>query len=112
MPPTARTPRSGEVLLLTRAASVQFIRPITVRVIRPLDWPTYAGWCWLDCYQLNAAGDATARRSLYVQPAGVRYLDAARPARAARPASGRARTAARRQPSAQPKGPARTGGRG
>ncbi|MEH1055156.1 hypothetical protein V6U89_08085 [Micromonospora sp. CPCC 206171] len=70
-------PRSGDVLHVTRAASVQFIRPITFRVIRVLDWPTYDGWLWLDGYELNAAGDAINRRSIFVQEAGLRRLQAA-----------------------------------
>jgi hypothetical protein len=28
------------------------MRPIVVRVIRVLDWPTYDGWLWIDGYQL------------------------------------------------------------
>ncbi|WBB65705.1 hypothetical protein [Micromonospora sp. WMMD812] len=70
-------PRSGDVLHVTRAASVQFFRPITFRVIRVLDWPTYDGWLWLDGYELNAAGDAVNRRSIYVQREGLRQLRAA-----------------------------------
>ncbi|MFI9641824.1 hypothetical protein ACIG87_17455 [Micromonospora sp. NPDC051925] len=65
------TPRSGDLLHVTRAASVQFINPIMFRVIRVLDWPTYDGWIWLEGYQLNAKGDAVARRSIFVQPAGL-----------------------------------------
>ena len=64
-------PRSGDVLHVTRAASVQFLRPIMFRVIRVLDWPTYDGWLWLDGYELNAAGDAVNRRSIFVQAAGL-----------------------------------------
>ncbi|WP_431885999.1 hypothetical protein [Micromonospora wenchangensis] len=65
--------RAGELLHLTRDASVQFIRPITVRVIRVLtDWHTYDGWVWVDAYQLNAAGDAVRRRTLFLRSAGVR----------------------------------------
>ncbi|WP_413231983.1 hypothetical protein [Micromonospora rifamycinica] len=65
--------RSGEVLHLSRAASVQFIRPITVRVIRVLtDWHTYDGWVWIDAYQLNDVGDAVRRRTLFLMPAGAR----------------------------------------
>ncbi|MEU7972549.1 hypothetical protein AB0B48_10955 [Micromonospora sp. NPDC049089] len=56
---------------LTRAASVQFLRPIFVRVIRVLDWPTYDGWLWIDGYELAANGDAVARRSLFVMSAGL-----------------------------------------
>jgi hypothetical protein len=41
------------------------------RVIRVHDWPTYAGWAWLDGYQLNAAGDAVERRSIFVQLKGL-----------------------------------------
>ncbi|WP_200208257.1 hypothetical protein [Micromonospora coerulea] len=64
-------PRSGDVLHVTRAASVQFLRPIMFRVIRVLDWPTYDGWLWLDGYELNAAGDAVNRRSIFVQSEGL-----------------------------------------
>ena len=70
-------PRSGDVLHVTRAASVQFLRPITFRVIRVHDWPTYDGWVWLDGYELNATGDAVNRRSIFVQAAGLRHLQAA-----------------------------------
>ena len=74
-------PRSGDVLHVTRAASVQFLRPITFRVIRVHDWPTYDGWVWLDGYELNATGDAVNRRSIFVQSAGLRHLQAAPAAR-------------------------------
>ncbi|WP_433284127.1 hypothetical protein [Micromonospora sp. CA-244673] len=70
-------PRSGDVLHVTRAASVQFLRPIMFRVIRVLDWPTYDGWLWLDGYELNAAGDAVNRRSIFVQQEGLGHLQAA-----------------------------------
>lgn len=89
--PEPRTPRSGDVVLLGRAASVQFVRPIRVRVIRQLDWPTYDGWCWIDAYQLNDAGDATERRSLFVLAAGVEYLTPRRTA-AVRPGAPRRTT--------------------
>ncbi|MFD6771099.1 hypothetical protein ACFWC6_33320 [Micromonospora chalcea] len=65
------TPRSGDLVQVTRAASVQFVNPIMFRVIRVLDWPTYDRWVWLDGYQLNDKGDAVARRSIFVQPAGL-----------------------------------------
>ncbi|MFY1680674.1 hypothetical protein ACN265_03955 [Micromonospora sp. WMMD730] len=69
--------RSGDVLRLSRAASVQFVRPITVRVIRVLtDWHTYDGWVWIDAYVLDAAGDAVSRRTLFLKPAGVEPLKA------------------------------------
>ncbi|BCJ65428.1 hypothetical protein [Polymorphospora rubra] len=67
-------PRSGDVLHVTRAASVQFAEPILFRVIRVHDWTTYDGWAWLDGYELNAAGDAVERRSIFVQLSGLRQL--------------------------------------
>ncbi|SDY20619.1 hypothetical protein SAMN05444365_1011046 [Micromonospora pattaloongensis] len=67
-------PRSGDVLHVTRAASVQFAEPLLFRVIRVHDWPTYDGWIWLDGYELNAAGDAVERRSIFVQASGLRQV--------------------------------------
>lgn len=64
-------PRGGDVLRVTRAASIQFIQPILFRVIRMHDWPTYDGWAWLDGYQLNGVGDAVERRSIFVILAGL-----------------------------------------
>ncbi|WP_207892702.1 hypothetical protein [Micromonospora sp. MW-13] len=68
--------RAGDVVQVTRAASVQFIsRPIIARVIRVRDdLITYHGWRWLDVYQLDAEGDAVERRTIYVQPAGLRVV--------------------------------------
>jgi hypothetical protein len=48
------------------------------RVIRVHDWPTYDGWMWLDGYQLNSAGDAVERRSIFVQQAGLRMMPESR----------------------------------
>ncbi|MCX5067861.1 hypothetical protein OOJ91_18640 [Micromonospora lupini] len=73
--------RAGDLLRLSATASVQFLRPITVRVIRELEWDTYDGWVWLDAYELGARGDAVARRELYVRREGVQLLDAYAPAR-------------------------------
>jgi hypothetical protein len=67
-------PRSGDVLHLTKAASVQFATPKLFRVIRVHDWPTYDGWVWLDGYELNSAGDAVERRSVFVQVSGLRPI--------------------------------------
>ena len=64
-------PRSGDVLLVTREASVQFAHPLKFRVIRIHDWQTYDGWAWLDGYQLNDVGDAVERRSIFVQLKGL-----------------------------------------
>ncbi|SCL15975.1 hypothetical protein [Micromonospora inyonensis] len=70
-------PRSGDVLHVTRAASVQFRRSILFRVIRVLDWPAFDGWLWIDGYELNAAGDAVNRRTIFVQRAGLVRVQAA-----------------------------------
>ncbi|MGI5520880.1 hypothetical protein ACQEUX_07980 [Micromonospora sp. CA-259024] len=66
------TLRAGDVVLLTTAASVQFLKPIVVRVIRELpDRYTYDGWLWLDAYELNRKSEAVARRELFVMRAGL-----------------------------------------
>jgi hypothetical protein len=72
-------PRSGDVLHVTREASVQFSTPIHFRVIRVHDWPTYTGWIWLDGYQLNGAGEAVERRSIFVQADQLRRVSAPPP---------------------------------
>lgn len=71
-------PRSGDVLRITRAASVQFREPILFRVIRVHDWPTYDGWVWLDGYQLDGSGDAVERRSIFVLVAGLQQIPSPR----------------------------------
>lgn len=72
-------PRSGDVLRVTRSASAQFAAPILFRVIRSHDWPTYRGWIWLDGYQLNSAGEAIDRRSIFVRLDGLHTVPAAAP---------------------------------
>ncbi|MFC3384866.1 hypothetical protein [Couchioplanes azureus] len=67
-------PRSGDVIHVTKAASVQFSSPMLFRVIRVHDWPTYEGWIWLDGYELNSSGDAVERRSIFVQLSGLRQV--------------------------------------
>ena len=67
-------PRSGDVIQVTKAASVQFSTPMLFRVIRVHDWPTYEGWIWLDGYELNSSGDAVERRSIFVQVGGLRQV--------------------------------------
>jgi len=74
---TVPLPKPGDLVHVTRAASVQFGTPIMCRVIRVLDWVTYDRWCWLDVYQLDDRGDAVARRTIFVQPAGLRIQRAA-----------------------------------
>lgn len=78
-------PRSGDILCVTRSASVQFAEPLYFRVIRVHDWPTYDGWVWLDGYELNAGGDAVERRSIFVQVDGLRQINTSPDARAGAP---------------------------
>jgi hypothetical protein len=74
-------PAPGDVLLVTRAASVQFGTPVTFRVIRVVtEWVTYDRWIWLHGYQLDERGAAVATRDIFVQPAGLRLLHRAAPA--------------------------------
>jgi len=87
-------PRAGDILHVTREASVQFATPIFFRVIRVHDWPTYDGWLWLDGYQLNAAGDAVERRSIFVQISGLRAVQQNTPANRGAVAQPRAALAA------------------
>lgn len=69
------TYKAGDLFHLTRAASVQFVKPIRFRLIRVMDERiTYDGWTWIEGYQLNEKGDAVARRELFVQQAGLRKL--------------------------------------
>ncbi|MFC5944369.1 MULTISPECIES: hypothetical protein [Micromonospora] len=81
----------GDVLHLTRAASPQFVEPITVRVIREVpDRHTYHGWTWIEAYELDARGDAVAKRELFVLREGLHRLAGtprqAAPARGTSPA--------------------------
>lgn len=72
-------PRSGDLLRVTRAASVQFTAPMLFRVIRVHDWSTYDGWAWLDGYELNGSGDAVDRRSIFVQLLGLQRMNVTAP---------------------------------
>jgi hypothetical protein len=69
-----RLPQPGEVVRVTRAASVQFLKPILFRVGKVLPQPTYDGWAWLVGYQLNDNGEAVERREIYVRPAGLEWV--------------------------------------
>ncbi|MEU1591111.1 hypothetical protein [Micromonospora sp. NPDC005710] len=69
---TAR-PSPGDLLIIDGRASVQFAgdRALTFRVVSACDRPTYEGWVWLTGYVINRRGDATARREIFVQRAGL-----------------------------------------
>lgn len=73
-------PEPGDVVLIGRAASVQFTdeKAIRLRVISVCPRPTYEGWLWLTGYVLDPTGAAVARREVYVQHAGLRLLRAAK----------------------------------
>jgi hypothetical protein len=77
---TAMIPRCGEILHITRAASVQFAVPFYFRVIRVPEWHTYDGWLWVEGYQLDNRGDAVRKRMLFVQKSGLRLVTRPRPA--------------------------------
>ena len=68
------SPRSGDVLRVTRQASVQFTEPMLFRVIRVHDWQTYDGWAWLDGYELDSTGEAVERRSIFVELDGLQAV--------------------------------------
>lgn len=75
---TAR-PSPGDLLIVDGRASVQFAgdRALTFRVVSVCDQPTYAGWIWLTGYVLNRRGQATGKREIYVQLAGLRSATSA-----------------------------------
>ncbi|MEV6595691.1 hypothetical protein AB0M36_02380 [Actinoplanes sp. NPDC051346] len=64
----------GDVVLVGRAASVQFSgrSGFAFRIIAVDGRPTYSGWVWLDGYQLDRRGQAVARRRIFVLVAGLR----------------------------------------
>ncbi|MEH1014280.1 hypothetical protein V6U90_14350 [Micromonospora sp. CPCC 206060] len=72
----SRVPRPGDVVLVDGRASVQFggSRGFLFRVISVSDQPTYHGWAWLTGYVLDRAGQATGKREIFVQPAGLRRV--------------------------------------
>ncbi|GIJ23050.1 hypothetical protein [Micromonospora lutea] len=84
---TAR-PAPGDLLRIDGRASVQFAggRALTLRVVSVSDRHAYDGWIWLTGYVIDRRGDATAKREIYVQLAGIRSdTGAAAPPRPARP---------------------------
>lgn len=78
-------PESGDVIHITKAASVQFCYPFLFRVISVDPRPTYEGWAWIHGYELNSAGEAVERRELFVQVAGLRPHTKASKKRPAKP---------------------------
>ena len=77
--------KAGDVLHITAACSVQFAKPIMFRLIKVRhDLITYDRWIWLDGYELDAQGDAVARREIFVQRAGLRVQRRTAPAQPGR----------------------------
>ena len=66
--------RTGDVVLVGRAASVQFAGAagFAFLVVEVDTRPTYAGWVWLDGYQLDDQGRTVERRRIFVRRAGLR----------------------------------------
>ncbi|MFG3644147.1 hypothetical protein ACGF3C_28145 [Micromonospora sp. NPDC047762] len=64
----------GDLLVIDGLASVQFAgdRALTFRVVSVCDRPTYEGWVWLTGYAINRRGNATTKREVFVQLAGLR----------------------------------------
>ncbi|TWG14015.1 hypothetical protein FHX34_104308 [Actinoplanes teichomyceticus] len=64
---------------LTAAASVQFgdDRATLFRIIRVDPRTTYVGWVWLIGYTVDARGQAIERREVFVQIAGLIFVDPA-----------------------------------
>lgn len=102
----------GDIVRLERAASVQFAgnRATDFRIIREQEWSTYDGWVWLDGYQLNQAGNAVERRSVFVMRAGVTVVDAS-PAQSGRSSNAHRSSPGSRLPAMRPQRPASVGGR-
>lgn len=93
--------RPGVVLLISRAASVQFTQPFAFRLIRHHVYgSTPTGCVWIDGYQLSPAGDAVERRSLFVQLDGLEILRPPQTRAAARARPSRAAGRRNRPPTA------------
>jgi hypothetical protein len=78
--------RAGDVLVIDRAASVQFTAPFLFRLIKVHDRETFDGWCWIDGRVLDGRGRATARRTLYVHVGALTVADRGPEPRVPRPA--------------------------
>jgi hypothetical protein len=76
MNPFPNSPRPGQIVVLDRAASVQFDgdRGLTVQILEVDQRPTLEGWAWLTVAVLGppAARRRAAVRTVFVRPAGLR----------------------------------------
>ncbi|MEU7618884.1 hypothetical protein AB0B27_22700 [Micromonospora rifamycinica] len=72
--PAVAPPRPGELLIVDRAASVQFAgeRALRFRVVSVGEIVPYRAWLWLTGYVLDRHDRAVARREIFVRLDGLR----------------------------------------
>lgn len=77
-PQPVRQPKAGDLVHLTKKASVQFagLAAVLFRIIRVDPRETYVGWVWLTGYSVDTNGNAIERREVFVQIAGLIYAKA------------------------------------
>ncbi|MET8526971.1 hypothetical protein [Micromonospora sp. NPDC005172] len=65
--------KPGDVVLIGAACSPQFSgdRALMLRVVSVGEPDPYHDWIWVTGYVLDARGDATAKREVYVMRAGL-----------------------------------------
>ncbi|MFG1840503.1 hypothetical protein ACGFH8_19030 [Micromonospora sp. NPDC049175] len=74
--------KSGDVVLIGAACSVQFSRDraLMLRLVSIGETDPYNDWIWITGYVLDTKGLATAKRDLYVLRAGLRMQRRSAPA--------------------------------
>ncbi|MBA3488905.1 MAG: hypothetical protein H0T78_05045 [Longispora sp.] len=73
-------PVPGDVVRLTKSASPQFGRPITLRVTKVSDRRSSVyGWAWIEGYVLDTSGNAITKRSVFVNLSGLASQITSRP---------------------------------
>ncbi|MET8362870.1 hypothetical protein ABZU53_04790 [Micromonospora sp. NPDC005194] len=65
--------KAGDVVLVGAACSPQFTgnRALRLRIVSVGETDPYHDWIWLTGYVLDARGNATAKREVYVMKAGL-----------------------------------------
>ncbi|WP_018353545.1 hypothetical protein [Longispora albida] len=62
----------GDVVRLTKAASPQFGSPLVLRLTKISERrSSVSGWAWIEGYQLDTAGQAITKRTVFVNLAGI-----------------------------------------
>ncbi|MFK3984875.1 hypothetical protein ACI2K4_31455 [Micromonospora sp. NPDC050397] len=71
-----RQPEPGDLVIVSRAASVQFGegQGFTFRITAVDKGITYDGWAWLTGYVLNDKHEAVTRREIFVLISGLKRL--------------------------------------